>query len=287
MDVLEAILLGAVQGLTEFLPVSSSGHLSVLEDALGWDPEASIAFDVVVHVATLLAVVIAYRKSLWAILRDHRRALIPLALGTAPLALAPLFAKSLAIEFKGNPTWLGLAFWGTAALLLIADAPFLRRKPRGAEAGSDGPDEPDAPDGQPAPREPYVPGKQLQALSPGKALLVGLAQLVAVIPGVSRSGSTISTGLLLGVSPLVAAELSFLLSIPAILGATALEAREIGGLASASPGPLVAGFVSSLLTGLAALWLLKRLLKRRAFWVFAPYLLLLGGWCVWRGMSGT
>ena len=130
------------------------------------------------------------------------------------------------------------------------------------------------------------PAAGVADLSPGLALGVGLAQAFAVIPGISRSGSTISAAMLGGTPPRVAAEFSFLLAIPAILGAGVFEAREIGRLADQDVLPLLLGFVTAAVTGVLAIVALNWLLVRRRFWVFAPYLLAVGAWTAWGGATG-
>ena len=257
MSYLQAILLGVLQGLTEFLPVSSSGHLAFAEREFGWQ-EGSLAFSVVVHLGTLLAVVVAYRAPLLAMLRDRRRAIVPLALGTAPLFLV-LPIKDAVESLHGNPYVIASGFCLTAVLLLLCDPPWGGRE-----------DEPEA-------------TQRLEELSVKQTLVVGCAQLCAILEGISRSGSTIAAGVLTGSTRPLAAEFGFLLAIPAILGAAVLEARHIQDLAQQSPGPLVAGFVAALITGLGAIYLLQWLLRLRRFWVFAPYLLVAAAVTVWRG----
>lgn len=261
MNVWEALLLGVVQGLTEFLPVSSSGHLALVQRWLHWVPSQAIAFDVVVHLGTLLAVVVAFRRELLSIARERPRAVWPLFLATLPLGLA-LPLREHVQRVQDSPLLLGLAFFVTAAVLLSADWPFRARPP-------EPPQEPGAePPPQPAPR--------LEDVGARRALAVGFAQLCAIMPGISRSGSTISCGLLLGLPPALAGELSFLMSIPAVLGATVVEARHIGEQATVNPLAMLAGFLSALVSGLLAIALLRWLLARRRLWVFAPWLLLAG-----------
>lgn len=257
MNAWEAALLGVVQGLTEFLPVSSSGHLSLAQRWLGMVPSQEIAFDVVVHLGTLLAVCVAFRRPLLEIARERRGALRPLILATLPLVLA-LPLRRLVERLQDDPVLLGLAFWVTALVLLLVDWPWRRPPP---------------PEAQP---EPSAAPERLEDVGDRRALLVGLAQLCAIFPGISRSGSTISCGLVLGLAPALAGELSFLMSIPAVLGATAVEARKIGDLAAVDPLPVLVGFVTALVSGLLAIALLRWLLRKRRLWVFSPWLLAVG-----------
>lgn len=263
MNAWEAALLGVVQGLTEFLPVSSSGHLALVQRWLHWVPSQSTAFDVVVHLGTLLAVVVAFRRELLSILRQARRgAVLTLVVATLPLGLA-LPIRHQVEQVQDSPVLLALTFWFTACVLLVADWPWRAHPP------AQGPPE----EGSPPPaRQPL----RLEDVGLPRALAVGFAQLVAILPGVSRSGSTISCGLLLGLTPALAAELSFLMSIPAVLGATAIEARKIGEQATINPFAIAAGFTTSLVSGLLAIALLRWLLAKRRLWVFAPWLLVVG-----------
>ncbi|MCB9569353.1 MAG: undecaprenyl-diphosphate phosphatase [Myxococcales bacterium] len=254
-----AAALGALQGVTEFLPISSSGHLSLAQAWLGVDPEAAgHRFNIVVHAGTLLAVLWVYRGDLLSLIRAllpggearSRRLLVALIVGTLPLGLALVPAiEGAVVAIEGRPAWIGVSLLVTAALLAYSH--FAR--PRG--------DDPDAP--------PSAP----------QALVIGLFQLLAITPGISRSGSTIAAALGLGISRLEAARFSFLLSIPAILGASLKEVLEIVGQPTASAGdplPYVIGFVTSLVVGLASLRLLVHLLVRVGLLPFVPYLVLLG-----------
>jgi len=220
--------------------------------------EGSLAFSVVVHLGTLLAVVVAYRRSLVEILTKRRRAILPLALGTAPLLLV-LPIKDMVESLHGNPWVIAGVFCVSATLLVLCDPPWRSRE--------------DRPDDQ----------TQLEGLRPKQVLAVGFAQLFAILEGVSRSGSTIAVGILTRSGRPLAAEFAFLLAIPAILGAAVLQAKDINRLAEHAPGPLLAGFLAALLTGLVSIYLLQWLLRARRFWVFAPYLLVMAAVTVWRG----
>jgi len=252
-----AAALGALQGVTEFLPVSSSGHLSLAEAWLGLDAaRVGHRFNVVVHAGTLLAVLWAYRTDLVDLLRGllrrqthAARLAAALVIATLPLglALAPP-VEALLLEFEGRPRMIGAALLVTAALLGFSH----HRRPAT-----------DDPDAIPTPRQ---------------ALVIGLFQLLAVTPGISRSGSTIAAALGLGLGRVPAARFSFLLSIPAILGASAKELLDLSAEAPMSAdqaAPLAIGFVTAFVVGLAALHLLLRLLVRVGLAPFVPYLALL------------
>ncbi|MCA9711926.1 MAG: undecaprenyl-diphosphate phosphatase [Myxococcales bacterium] len=257
-----AIALGALQGATEFLPVSSSGHLALGQAFFGIDPEAGgHRFSIVAHVGTLLAVVWMYRRDVLELamvpLRPRtaspaRQTLLMMVVATLPLGLvlAPGVEDAI-LAVEGSPRLVGACLLTTAAVLWIA---FSRK----SEAG-------DALDPTPP--------------TPVQALMVGLAQLVAVLPGISRSGSTIAAGLGLGLSRSAAARFSFLISIPAILGATVLELRKLLGQSTSAldPVPYAAGFVVSFVVGLACLRLLLLLVRTGRITGFVVYLALVGG----------
>lgn len=263
-----AAALGALQGVAEFLPISSSGHLALAEHLLGVSGEAAgHSFNIVVHAGTLLAVVLHYRRDLVALVRaalllrpsghvpsdtspdaDARPLLLALIVGTLPLAaaLAPP-VEALVIAAEHAPPALAAAFLATAAALLFAH---LRSR-----AG-----------GRAVPR-------------PGEALLIGLAQLVAILPGVSRSGATMAAAMALGLGRLPAARFSFLLSVPAILGASLKEALDLaaeGAPPAISAASYAIGFATSFVVGALTLRLLLHLLGRVGLLPFVPYLVLLG-----------
>lgn len=258
---LSAALLGALQGIAEFLPISSSGHLSLMQQWLEIDAEAAgHRFNITVHAGTLLAVLAYYRHDLIELARTcterergkpARALILALVLATLPLSLAltPWF-EAWIIAAEQDPRAIGVALLFTALLLL-----FTHRRSQA-----------DNTDSEPAP-------------TPGKAIVIGLFQLVATLPGVSRSGSTIAAALALGHSREQAARFSFLLSIPAILGASLKEGLSI--LAETSPqtvdiGPFVIGFIVSFVVGLASLKLLIAVLVRVGLLPFVPYLVAIG-----------
>lgn len=242
----EGVLLGVVQGLTEFLPISSSGHLVVVEAALGITTPG-VVIEVVLHVATLLAVVIVYRKVLWrlaggAVVGDRTawRYIGLLAIGTVPAALAGLFLEEWFERTFQSLLLVGLNFLITGTVLWST-----RGRVRHAARPS-----------------PSTKG----------AFGIGMAQALAILPGISRSGTTVAAALWLGVDPVRAAEFSFLLAVPAIAGAAVLQIPNLsGGLASAGALPVAAGFLAALVSGVAAIRLLIFLLRNKAFHRFAPY----------------
>lgn len=256
----DAALLGVVQGLTEFLPVSSSGHLVVCEAVLGVQ-EQGIVFEVAVHVATLVAVVIFYRARVASLLAGALRGDpaawrygIKLGVATLPAVAAVLVTGDFFENLYESIAPVGLALWFTG--IVVYTTRWTLPRARGEEPG-------------------WV-----------DALLIGVAQAVAIIPGVSRSGSTVATALALGVAPPAAAEFSFLMSLPAILGALVLQLPKLGSIAPGAWVGLAVGGATALVSGVAALWLFVRLLRSRAFHHFAWYVWPLGAvilvWAHWR-----
>ena len=259
MSFLQSLLLGVMQGVSEFIPISSSGHLVVLRAVLGIG-EIPLLYDVILHVATLIVVILFFRERITrmvaAVLRWAGRRARPddendlklsglVLLGTIATVAIALIIRPL--DLHNQPKIVSAAFLVTAALLIAAH--FAR--------GSIGYDR----------------------IGPRHALIVGVVQGLAVIPGVSRSGSTITAALYSGISREKAGEFSFILSIPAIVGATILEMRHLSDLSTAvSPGAMAGGFLASMVFGFLSLSLLVRLIRGGKLWVFSFYLVPLGVW---------
>ncbi|PIE52667.1 hypothetical protein CSA37_05395 [Candidatus Fermentibacteria bacterium] len=242
MTWLEAVVLAVVQGLTEFLPVSSSGHLALASQVMAV-PESSIAFEVVLHLGTLMAVIAFYRNDLLEMITGifrGRRSSIVLALllcaATVPVAAAGLLAGDFIEGLFHNTLFVSgaLAFTGFILFFLSGSSPDASRE-----------------------------------VSPKQGMLVGLFQALALFPGVSRSGTTICTGLRVGLSREEAARFSFLLSIPAIIGAAVKELPDASW--SVSGNVLAAGFLVSAAVGFLALSVLVRFVKRGKLKGFALY----------------
>ena len=263
----ELSMLAILQGLTEFLPISSSGHLALAGKLLA-PPEGAapgalhgtpLWLEVALHLGTLAAVLIVYRHSIRDILRDLARArpreALYIALATAPVGVVGILGKDAVERAAHSETFVACGLVGTAAILAVGEWARRRQRPIG-------------------PREP-------RPLDLRAAILVGLAQTVAILPGVSRSGTTIAAGLACGLAPAQAARFSFLLSIPAILGAAVVTAKDID---TAALGELGAGAVLwaiglAALVGWGSLRVLIAFLGRGAFLWFAAYCALLGlGW---------
>jgi len=251
MSAWEAMLLGLLQGATEFLPVSSSGHLVVGQTLLGLRLPG-VSFEVAVHFATLLSIVLVYRRKLWELARgavagdgDAWRYIGLLAVATLPAVVVGLFFRGPFIALYDQPRVVALAFMVTGGLLWSTRTA-LRK-------GGDG------------------------TLGLGGALLVGVAQALAITPGISRSGATVVTALWLGVRPTKAAEFAFLMAIPAIAGASVLELPELlNGETGISAAALLSGGVVAAVSGVAAIQIFLAFLRREAFHQFALYLWLLG-----------
>lgn len=268
MSLIHALLLGLLQGATEFLPVSSSGHLVLVPWLLGWSAPG-LAFDTLVHWGTAVAVVGYFWRDWVALLRGGWRAVRArsladpdarlmglILLGTLPGALVGWLLEDFFEGMFARPVAAAGFLLVTATFLTLAEA-VAGRSGAGSETG----------------RRP--------ALSWVDALLIGLAQAVAILPGISRSGATIAAGMGRGLTRESAARFSFLLSTPVILGAGLLQLMDLagtGGLAAQAP-TLILGFLSALAAGLACIHFLLRYLQRRPLYPFALY-------CVLFGMAG-
>lgn len=251
MGYFEAIVLGVIQGLTEFLPVSSSGHLALGHLMFGEVTESSQAFDVMLHTATLLVIFGVFGRAMLRIFTHHRALLPVLALALVPTAVVGLFFRHAILALGASPVALAACFALTGCFLWAT-----------GRCAAQANEEPGG-------------GENFAHIGLRRAICVGLAQALAVAPGVSRSGLTISAGQLSGIAPEAAVAFSFVLGAPAILGATVLEARLISDLLAVDPGPIAAGFAAAFLSGLAAIGLLKWVARRGRLPVFAPYCFLL------------
>ena len=259
MSSLEAIILGLIQGLTEFLPVSSSGHLAIGKALFGIET-ADLSFEVVVHAATVLATIVVFWKDILALLRglfkwqmnSETRYILLIFLSMIPVFIVGMFFKdSVESLFGSGLLVVGCALLVTALLLFLSETLTARRSGEG------------------------------QKVSWKSALWMGLAQAVAVIPGLSRSGSTIAAGLLSGVSKQEVTRFSFLMVLIPILGEAFLDV--VGGdFAASSVGvlQLVLGFVAAFVSGLfACRFMIAMVRKARLKW-FALYCVLVGAACI-------
>ena len=250
MDFLDALILGILQGITEFLPVSSSGHLVLGQKLLGINIPGN-AFEVILHIGTLMSILVVFWPDIHSLLNDikdyqTRTYIFTLLLGTMPAIIVGLSLKDQIALMFDNAHSVALALIVTG-IILISSKWFLNKK-------SD--------------------------LTLIKGFNIGLAQALAIIPGISRSGVTICTGLMMGLSTKEAARFSFLLAIPAISGAGILTAMDIDKI-SLGMDVIFVGFLSSFLVGWAALKWLLNLLKTGKFHWFGVYCLLLGIIAAW------
>ncbi|MCC8179381.1 MAG: undecaprenyl-diphosphate phosphatase [Planctomycetes bacterium] len=241
-----AVALGLVQGLAEFLPISSSGHLALVEH-LGMGMEAPLAFDVFLHLATLLVVLLYFYRSIVWYFQNDIKVLLYVLIATIPTAIVGLLGKRYFEALRQSPTMICIGLLVTACALSVAE---IRR-------GS---------------------GYQLRDLGWFGSVVVGLCQSLALAPGVSRSGCTIAGAMICGVDRDEAFRFSFIISIPAVLGAVGLHGLELlrsGGWSSFTAqiqtGPYAVGFIVAALSGFFALRLLDRLVSSGRLVWFAGY----------------
>jgi undecaprenyl-diphosphatase len=264
MTIWIAMLLGFVQGLCEFLPVSSSGHLLLLQNIFGVT-EGALFFTVMLHLATLVAVFIAYWKTIVELIKKpFQKTVLLLIVATVPAVAVALLTKKIdALDafFTAAEAgkYLGYGFLITSALLLISDNIRYMRIDR---------------QGNRVPRK----GKDMKRMGVKDALVIGGMQCVGILPGVSRSGSTISGALFAGLSRKTAADFSFLLSIPAILGGAVFEIPDAieTGMGGMHWTTLAAGMIVAGLTGYFAIQVMIAAIKKKKLWGFAVYTALLG-----------
>lgn len=245
MSIIEAIILGLVQGLTEFLPVSSSGHIELGKAILGTDIQEDLLFSILVHLATVLSIFIVFRKDIWHLLKvffsfkwtDEFKYITFILVSAIPIVIAGLFFKDFIDSlFQGNLLMVGIFLIFTGFILLLSKLEKTKSTP----------------------------------LTYPKAIALGLAQLIAILPGISRSGTTIATGLALGLSRSEAARFSFLMVLIPIIGASTvqtLDVIETGSLATNQMLPYAAGFIAAFASGWAACqWMLAIVKKGNITW---------------------
>lgn len=264
MTIVEALILGVLQGITEFLPISSSGHLVLGESLLGLEMGMLKSFDVVVHLGTFSAIIIYFWKDVVGLFKglfsyagltkkspgvtEYRNLIGYILIGTVPAVLVGLFLED-SIDFLFRSTfYVGLWMIIVGEVFLLAE--WASKK-----------------------------FKKEEDLNWKKSIVIGVAQSVALIPGVSRSGSTIAAGLFQGISREKAARFSFLLALPAIFGAgllTGVKEFRAGGGLDVEFLPLVIGFTASAVAGFASVYFLMKFLKKHSLNVFAYYLFAVG-----------
>ena len=264
MEIIDAIILGIVQGLTEFLPVSSSGHLELGKAILGDKsiPQESLLFTVVLHFATALSTLVVFRKDVWEIIKglfqfkwnEETRFSLKIIISMIPAAVVGLlFEEQLEGFFGGNVGFVGYMLIITALLLYLAD------RARETE-------------------------KKVTYLN---SFIIGVSQAIAILPGISRSGATISTSVLLGVDKTKAARFSFLMVVPLIIGKMAKDI--IGGelqFQSEHTLAMGAGFIAAFIAGLAACTWMIQLVKKSKLSYFAIYCFIIGCIAIGFGLWG-
>ena len=255
MEILKALILGIVQGLTEFLPVSSSGHIELGIVLFNLDPSDDLTFSLIVHLATVLSTILVFRNDILLILKNisfknwtfGNKFIWLVAISMVPIFIAGCFFKDqIEALYHGKIVMVGFMLWITAALLLATK---------------------------------WVK-KNDNEIKPFHAFLIGISQALAVIPGISRSGATISTGLLLGIKRETMARFSFLMVLLPIIGASIFQIQEInstGQLVNVKWIPLLAAFVGAFLSGLFACKAMIRLVKEGNIYWFAIYCFIIGG----------
>jgi len=267
MDIIQAIIIGTVQGLTEFLPVSSSAHLVFVPYLLG--AESSLAFDTLLHIGTLVAVIAYFWNDILHMIKSFISSLMDLSrgrfrkglqedqfkklawmiiIGSIPAGLAGILLKDFFEGLFNNIPAVGFFLIITGILLYASE--MVSRKISNKSCVSE--------------------------MNVKNSLIVGVAQACSIAPGISRSGATISAGLFLGMERELAARFSFLLSIPAILGAALVQIKDISSLVDISTGAVIAGFIASIITGYLAIKIVLKLITERNLLIFAYYCWIIG-----------
>jgi len=267
MDIIQAIIIGIAQGLTEFLPVSSSAHLVFMHEVTGIAP--SLAFDTMLHIGTLLAVVIYFWNDLVQMFKSFFSSMLDIPhgqfrkglhedqfkklawfviIGTIPAGLAGVLFKDFFESLFSNIFAVGFFLIITGFLLWGSEMASRRISAK----------------------------KSLKEMNVKNTLIIGTAQAASIAPGISRSGATISAGLFLGLERELAARFSFLLSIPAILGAALVQTKDISSVLDISTMAVIAGFLAAAISGYIAIKVLLKLIKERNLLIFAYYCWIVG-----------
>lgn len=287
MTILEAIIQGIIQGATEFLPVSSSGHLSLFQHFTGVTGDEAVFTTIALHIGTLVAVFIAFRQKIWALILEffamikdiftgkfsfrvgsgNRRMILMIIVSILPLFIFYIFKDFFtAVSSDSDIIAEGICFLYTAVILTIGD----RTAKKNAEKGIE---------------------KTAGETTAADALVIGFFQGVALLPGVSRSGSTISAGMMTGFKREDAVEYSFILGIPVILAGALSELLDISGGMTFEAVPLLIGMAVAAVSGYFAIRLIKWLMKTDRFRIFAVYTFILGlvviGVGIYEHVTGT
>ncbi len=248
MSIIEAIISGLVQGLTEFLPVSSSGHLALIHNIFGFDV-SDIFFDICLHLATLVAVIVYFRKYIAGLIERREVIwLVYLGIGTVPAVIAALFFENKITAVFGDPVKVSGMLIVTAFVLFAGQAALLVKRVSRPEA------------------------------TMGRSVIVGIAQAFALVPGISRSGATISVGMVTGMGQEEAFRFSFLLSIPVISGAFLYKILTQDHMEFAFSAGInyIIGMICAFVMGLISLNILKRVIIAKKLYIFGIYCLAAG-----------
>ncbi|MEG0789388.1 MAG: undecaprenyl-diphosphate phosphatase [Alistipes sp.] len=254
MDILQAILLGIVQGITEFLPVSSSGHLQIAKELLGVNLEENLSFDVALHAGTVLSTIVVLWSEIWRLLKglfsrkfnEEQAYVLKIVLSMIPIGFVGFLLKDQLNAMLDSPhilTIVGAMLLLTGALLAFAT---------------------------------YAKPRQKEHISYRDALIIGLSQACAAMPGLSRSGTTIATGILLGNKKAAVAQFSFLMVLAPILGETILNIADGGMTQHVAIAPLAAGFIAAFVVGCLACKFMIRIVQRGNLIWFALYCAVVG-----------
>lgn len=254
MNWIEALILGIIQGLTEFLPVSSSGHIELGKAVLGTQSADNLMFTVIVHAATMLSIIVVFRKDIWNLIvqifsfkwNEHTRFVVFILISMIPTGIVGLlFESEIEGFFQGRIMFVGFMLLITATVLFLTR--FVKKN-----------------------------DKDISYL---KALLIGIAQTIAILPGISRSGATIGTALLLGVDRDVATRFSFLMVLPPIAGATLIKLKDLLQTPAAYNHEITSlgiGFIAAFISGVIACSWMLNLVRKGNISYFSIYCLIIG-----------
>jgi undecaprenyl-diphosphatase len=248
MSIFQAVILGVVQGITEFFPISSSGHLVIFQGLFGIK-EPMLAFDIFLHLGTVISILIFFYKDILALFGKERKMLLFLVIASVPTFIIALLFKHAVEKAFGEPRFVGFMLMVTGIWLFIAVALSAYYNKRGWK------------------KEPgFV-----------NSIIIGIAQGIAIFPGISRTGATIATGMISGLEKEKAFRFAFLLAIPAILGASLFKIKEItGGITHRETLFFLAGGLAAMVTGLAAIKILLGLIRKDRFYIFGIYCIIVG-----------
>ncbi len=272
MSALEAVFFGIIQGLAEFLPISSSGHLAFFHELFGNMKEPTLSFDILLHLGTLAAVCIVYYKDIWDLIKaffslcgkifkekfrlkniklsKNEKFLLMICVAVIPLVPAALFEGYLEVV-RGYIWAIGILWIFNGLLLYISDRVAAKKKNISEQQAE-------------------------KSKNFASAVIVGLCQVLAILPGVSRSGMTTTGGMLRGFDREYAVKFSFILSIPAILGANILSIKDFAAIESSQIVPYLCGMAAAMLSGLLAIKLLTYISRKKDFRIFSVYCFIMG-----------